>query len=66
MPRTSRNASSIDSPSTNGEMSSKTRYAALLAAEYASIRGGTTIASGQRRRARPSGIGVCTPKALAS
>jgi hypothetical protein len=50
MPRTSRNASSIDSPSTNGEMSSKTLYAALLAAEYASIRGGTTIASGQRRQ----------------
>ena len=33
MPRTSRNASSIDSPSTSGDMSRKTAKTALLAAE---------------------------------
>ena len=51
MPRTSRNASSIESPSTSGEVSSNTRYTALLASEYADIRGRTTIACGHRARA---------------
>ena len=51
MPRTSRNASSIDSPSTTGVVSSNTANTALLASEYADIRGGTTIASGHSRRA---------------
>ena len=50
-PRTSRNASSIDSPSTSGVVSSKTANTALLASEYADIRGGTTTAHGHSRRA---------------
>ena len=51
MPRTSRNASSIDSPSTSGVASSKTRNIALLASEYADMRGETTIACGHKLRA---------------
>jgi hypothetical protein len=51
IPRTSRNASSIDSASTSGAVSSKTSKTALLASEYAVIRGDTTIACGQSRRA---------------
>ena len=51
MPRTSRNASSIEIPSTSGVVSSKTAKSALLAAVYSDMRGGTTIASGQSRRA---------------
>ena len=51
IPRTSRNASSIEMPSTTGDMSSKTAKTALLASEYASIRGGTTTASGHSRSA---------------
>jgi hypothetical protein len=43
-PRTSRNASSIDSPSTSGVAFSNTRNSALLASAYADIRGSTTIA----------------------
>ena len=50
-PRTSRNASSIESPSTSGVVSSKTSNTALLASEYAVIRAGTTIACGQSRLA---------------
>ena len=65
-PPTSRNASSIDSPSTSGVVSRKTANIALLASEYASIRGRTTMALGQRRRACVSPIGVRTPKAFAS
>ena len=65
-PPTSRNASSIESPSTSGVVSRKTSNIALLASEYASMRGRTTIAWGQRRRACVSPIGVRTPKALAS
>ena len=38
-PRTSRNASSIESPSTSGVVSSNTSKTALLASEYADIRG---------------------------
>src|SRR5687767_15556650 len=49
-PRTSRNASSIDSASTNGVVSSNTAKTALLAAEYASMRGRTTTACGQSAR----------------
>ena len=44
IPWTSRNASSIDNASTSGVVSSNTRNTALLASEYADIRGGTTIA----------------------
>ena len=65
-PPTSRNASSIERPSTSGVVSRNTSNIALLASEYASIRGGTTMAWGQRRRAWVSPIGVRTPKALAS
>ena len=61
MPRTSRNASSIDSPSTSGVASSNTRNTALLASEYADMRGVTTIACGQRRRAWRPPIAVRTP-----
>ena len=65
-PRTSRNASSIDSPSTSGVVSRKIANTALLASEYASIRGGTTTACGQSRRACPPPIAVRMPQALAS
>jgi len=50
-PRTSRNASSIERPSTSGVVSSNTRYTALLASAYADIRGSTTIACGHSLRA---------------
>ena len=53
MPRTSMNASSIESPSTTGDVSSKILNTALLAAVYASNRGGTTIAPGQSCLRRP-------------
>ncbi len=43
-PRTSRNASSIESPSTSGVVCSNTSNTALLASAYADIRGGTTTA----------------------
>ena len=66
MPRTSRNASSIEMPSTSGVVSSKISNTALLASEYAYIRGGTTIASrAEPPRLRPP-IAVRTPCALAS
>ena len=65
-PRASRNASSIDRPSTSGEVSSKTLNTALLASEYADMRGATTTASGHSRRAWRPPIAVCTPHALAS
>ena len=57
-PPTSRNASSMDSPSTSGEVSRKTSNIAALASEYAFIRGRTTTACGHRRRACVSPIGV--------
>ena len=47
-------------------MSRNTSKTALLASEYADIRGLTTIASGHSRRARPPPIAVRTPRALAS
>jgi hypothetical protein len=50
-PPTSRKASSIEIPSTIGVVSRKTANTALLAAEYADIRGGTTIARGHNARA---------------
>jgi hypothetical protein len=62
----SRNASSIESASTSGVASSNTRNTALLASEYACIRGGTTTASAQSCRARRAPIAVRTPRALAS
>jgi hypothetical protein len=65
-PRTSRNASSIESPSTSGVVCSKTSNTALLAWEYADIRGGTTTACGHKRRACAPPIAVRTPHALAS
>src|SRR3954447_14404429 len=57
-PPTSRNASSIERPSTNGVVSRKTSNMASLAWLYASIRGRTTTASGQSLRAWVSPIGV--------
>ena len=53
-------------PSTIGVVSLKTANTALLAAEYADIRGGTTTARGHSARAWVRPIGVRTPKALAS
>ena len=47
-------------------MSSNTSKTALLASEYADIRGGTTIACGQSRRAWRPPIAVRTPYAFAS
>jgi hypothetical protein len=65
-PPTSRNASSIEIPSTKGVVSSNTSNTALLAAEYADIRGDTTMASGHSSRACRPPIAVRTPRALAS
>ena len=54
-PRTSRNASSIDSPSTSGVVSSKIAIHRLARlARRPSIRGGTTTACGQRRARLPA------------
>jgi hypothetical protein len=65
-PPTSRNASSIDSPSTSGVVSSKISNTALLASAYADIRGSTTTAPGHSARACFPPIAVRTPYALAS
>ena len=65
-PPTSRNASSIEMPSTSGVVSRKTSNTALLAASYASNRAGTSIAWGHNRRACRPPIAVRTPYALAS
>jgi hypothetical protein len=65
-PPTSRKASSIEIPSTSGVVSRKIAKTALLASEYASIRGGTTTASGHSSRACLPPIAVRTPRALAS
>jgi hypothetical protein len=65
-PRTSRNASSIDSPSTSGVVWSNSSNTALLASEYADILGETTAACGHSRRACAPPIAVRTPYALAS
>ena len=65
-PPTSRNASSIEMPSTSGVVSAKIAKTSLLACEYADIRGGTTTACGHSRRACEPDIAVRTPKALAS
>jgi hypothetical protein len=61
IPRTSRNASSIEIPSTNGDVSWNTSNTALLASLYADMRGGTTIACGHSRRAWAPPIAVRTP-----
>ena len=65
-PRTSRNASSIERPSTSGVVSSNTSNTALLASEYADIRGGTTTACGHSRRACRPPMAVWMPYAFAS
>jgi len=65
-PATSRNASSMDKPSTSGEVSSNTPNTALLASEYTANRGSTTTACGHSCRACRPPIAVRTPKALAS
>ena len=49
-PPTSRNASSMDRPSTSGVVFAKTSNTALLASEYADIRGSTVTAQGHSRR----------------
>ena len=60
-PPTSRNASSIEMPSTSGLVSRNTSNTARLAAVYAANRGGTTTARGHSRRASPPPIAVRTP-----
>ena len=65
-PRTSMNASSIDRPSTSGDVSRKISNTARLASEYAEIRAGTTAACGHRRRACRPPIADLTPHAFAS
>lgn len=65
-PPTSRNASSMEMPSTSGVVSRKISNTARLACAYADMRGGTTIACGHSRSACPAFIGVRTPSALAS
>ena len=60
-PDTSRNASSTLSGSTTGVVSWKTSNTASLAAEYADIRGGTTMACGHNARAWRPPIAVRTP-----
>ncbi len=65
-PPTSRNASSIEMPSTSGVVSRKTSKTARLAAVYAAKRGGTTTACGHSRRASAPPIAVRTPCAFAS
>ena len=65
-PRTSRNASSIEIPSTSGVVSRKISNTALLASEYAVKRGETVIAPGHSLRASRPPIAVLTPQAFAS
>ncbi len=65
-PPTLRKASSIEIPSTRGVVSSKIANTALLASEYAVMRGGTTTASGHNRRAAAPPIAVRIPRAFAS
>ncbi len=66
IPRTSRKASSIDSPSTTGDVSSKMANIARLASVYASWRGRMMIASGHSRRACRPPMAVRIPYAFAS
>src|ERR687898_432631 len=61
IPLTSRNASSIDRPSTRGDVSPKSSNPAQLASTYAEKRGLTTTACRHRARARRSLIAVRTP-----
>jgi hypothetical protein len=65
-PPTSRNASSMESPSTSGVVCRKTSNTALLALAYSPILGGTTRARGHSRRACSPPMAVRTPCALAS
>ena len=51
---------------TSGEVSRKIANTSRLAAEYASMRGGTTTASGHSSRACRPFIAVRTPRAFAS
>jgi hypothetical protein len=66
IPRTSRNASSIEMPSTSGVVLRNTPKTALLASEYASMRARTTIACGHNRLASRPPIAVRIPYAFAS
>ncbi len=52
--------------STSGVVSRKTSKTALLAAEYADIRGGITTTSGHSARASRPPIAVRTPRRFAS
>ena len=63
---TSMNASSIDMPSTSGDVSLKMAYTALLASTYASKRAGTSIRFGHSRRACDPDIAERTPNRFAS
>ena len=63
---TSRNASSMEMPSTIGVYFSKTANTCALTSEYRSPRGGTTMAFGQRRSASAIGIADRQPNCRAS
>ena len=56
----------MDNPSTTGEVSRKTANTALLASEYAAIRGATTTACGHSRRACLPPMAERMPNAFAS
>ena len=56
----------MEIPSTSGVVSRKIANTSLLACEYASIRGGTTTASGHSSSAFRPPIAVFTPRAFAS
>ena len=65
-PATSRNASSSESGSTSGVTARKIAITPFDTSEYASNRGGSTVALGHSRRARAIGIAECTPNFRAS
>ena len=65
-PPTSRNASSIEMPSTTGVVARNTSNTARLASVYASMRGSTTTAWGHSARAWRPPIAPRTPNARAS
>ena len=56
----------MEMPSTSGVVRSNTANTARLASLYAAIRGSTTTAWGQRRRASRPPIAPRTPQARAS
>ncbi len=66
LPVTSRNASSSDNGSTWSVKRANTACTCAATAAYTSMRGGTKMPCGQRRRACTPGIAECTPNLRAS